>query len=157
MWVEFGLGLLLTTGVLVVLLVGCRLSPSLIGRGSRWGARLGEQGEAESRSQALLSELLSEQQYRQVLTSGYLEVPSPSREDRVYRVPSTVGMVTVYEHGCAIMRLCLQSTEPLPMADVVVMHKLLIEANEQEYLHQANQFPVQIQTVMGGLLTFRHV
>ena len=58
-------------------------------------------------------------------------------------------MVTVYEHGRAIMRLCLQSTEPLPRADVVVMHKLLIEANEQEYLHKANQLPVQIRTEMG--------
>lgn len=48
------------------------------------------------------------------------------------------GLVTVYEHGSAIMRLCLQSQEPLPKADVVIMHKLLIEANEQEYLQKAN-------------------
>ena len=92
-----------------------------------------------------------------MFTSGYLEVTSPSRANRVYRIPSTVGMVTVYEHGRAIMRLCLQPTEPLPRADIVVMDKLLIEANEQEYLHKANQLPVQIRTEMGGLLTFRHV
>lgn len=157
MWGAFGLGLLVTTGVLVVLLVACRLAPARFGRGSRWGARLSEPGAAERRSQALLRELLSEPQYHQLLTAGYVEVPSPSRAGRVYRIPSTGGLVTVYEHGCASMRLCLQSTEPLPRADVVVMHKLLIEANEQEYLHQANQLPVHIQTVMGGLLTFRHV
>ena len=30
--------------------------------------------------------------------------------------------------------------EPLPDGDVVVMHKLMIEANEQEYLQKANHF-----------------
>lgn len=34
MWVEFVLGLLVTIGVLVVLIVGCRLQPSPLGRGS---------------------------------------------------------------------------------------------------------------------------
>jgi hypothetical protein len=38
------------------------------------------------------------------------------------------------------MELCLQPVEPLPEGDVVLMHKLMIEANEQEYLRTANHF-----------------
>lgn len=150
MWVEFSLGLLVEIGVLVILIVCCPLSPSLVGRVSWWCAPLSEQREAERRSQALLRELLSEQQYHQVFTYGYLEVTSPSREDRVYRIPRRGGLVTVYEYGSVIMRLCLQSKEPLPKADVVVMHKLLIEANEQEYLQKANHVPA-LQTPAVGL------
>jgi hypothetical protein len=38
------------------------------------------------------------------------------------------------------MDLCLQPVEPLPEADVVVLHLVLIQASEQTYLYQANQF-----------------
>lgn len=141
MWVLFGLGLLVAIGFLVVLIVSCRQSPSPAGRMWRWCAPLSDGRSAESRSQALLREVLNETQYHQVLTCGYLEVTSPSLEDRVYRIPSTGGLVTVYEHGSVIMGLCLQPTQPLPKADVVVMHKLLIEASEQDYLQKANHFP----------------
>src|SRR2546422_3291520 len=55
-------------------------------------------------------------------------------DSRVYRIPGAGGLVKVYERGCAVMELCLQPAEPLPDGDVVVMHKLVIEANEQEYL-----------------------
>ena len=75
---------------------------------------------------------------------GFLEVPSPSIDHRVYRIPGAGGLVTVYEHGCLLMGLCLQPTQPLPLADVVVMHKLLLEANEQAYLQQANHFAPQV-------------
>ncbi len=33
-----------------------------------------------------------------------------------------------------------RESEPLPDGDVVVMHKLMIEANEEEYLQKANHF-----------------
>ena len=64
----------------------------------------------------------------------------PSIESRIYRIPGSGGLVKVYEKGCAVMELCLQPAEPLPDGDVVVMHKLMIEANEQEYLQKANHF-----------------
>src|SRR5258708_3052580 len=35
-------------------------------------------------------------------------------------------------------------SEPFPDGDVVVMHKLMIEANEEEYLQKANQFAPSI-------------
>ncbi len=83
-----------------------------------------------SRAKALLREMLTENQYRQLIKFGYLEVPSSSIECRVYRIPGSGGLVKVFERGSTVMELCLQPAEPLPDGDVVVMHKLMIEANE---------------------------
>ncbi|HEX2987879.1 MAG TPA: hypothetical protein VHS06_06885 [Chloroflexota bacterium] len=96
--------------------------------------------EAERRAEALLQEVLPEEQNRDLDSRGYLEVPSPSRQNRVYRVPRGRGMVSVYEDGRAIMSLCVQPVEWVPGADVVLMHKLMIEGNEEDYLRIANQF-----------------
>ena len=38
------------------------------------------------------------------------------------------------------MALCVQPLGPLPDGDVVRMHKLMSEANEEEYLRIANRF-----------------
>jgi hypothetical protein len=95
---------------------------------------------ANCRAKALLREMISEKQYQQLMKFGYLEVVSPSIDNRIYRIPGAGGLVKVYERGCAIMELCLQPAESLPADDVVVMHKLMIEANEQEYLQKANHF-----------------
>ena len=95
---------------------------------------------AESRAKVLLREMLSEHQYQQLIKYGYLEVQSPTIDNRIYRIPGSGGLVKVYERGCAIMELCLQPAEPLPDGDVVVMHKLMIEGNEEEYLQKANHF-----------------
>lgn len=96
--------------------------------------------EAERRAEALLQEVLPEDQNRDLEAHGYLEVPSPSKTNRVYRVPRGRGMVSVYEDGRAIMSLCVQPVEWVPGADVVLMHKLMIEGNEEDYLRIANQF-----------------
>lgn len=50
------------------------------------------------------------------------------------------GIVQVIENGRAIMRLCLQPVECLPDADIVVLHKLMIEGNEEAYLQKANKY-----------------
>jgi len=96
--------------------------------------------EAERRAELLLSEILRPEEYRQLKRKGYLDIPSPSRPHRTYRVPRSRDQVRVYEEGRLIERLCIQSIEPVPYADVVVMHKLMIEANEDEYLRVANHF-----------------
>jgi len=95
---------------------------------------------AESRAKALMQEMLSDNQYQQLVKFGYLEVTSPSYQNRIYRIPGSGGLVKVYEQGHAVMELCLQPAEPLPDGDIVVMHKLMIEGNEQEYLQKANRF-----------------
>jgi hypothetical protein len=96
---------------------------------------------AERRATNLLREILSPEEFRQLNWMGYVDVPSPSDRNRTYRVPRTRGYVQVIEGGRAIMRLCLQPTERIPDADVVLLHKLMIQANEAKYLEQANKFP----------------
>lgn len=95
---------------------------------------------AERRASGLLRDILTPDQFRQLIWHGYLEIPSPTEPRRVYRVPRTKGYVQVFENGRAIMRLCLQPVEYLPDADVVVLHKLMIEANEESYLQKANKY-----------------
>ncbi|BCL82812.1 hypothetical protein ccbrp13_52770 [Ktedonobacteria bacterium brp13] len=95
---------------------------------------------AERRATDLLHEMLTPEQLRQLLWHGYLEIPSSTEPQRTYRVPRSKGYVQVLENGHAIMRLCLQPVEFLPDADVVVLHKLMIEANEEVYLQKANKY-----------------
>jgi hypothetical protein len=134
------LSLFLGIWLLFLLLAIYYLSQSPDGRVSRLRESVSEHLSAESRAKALLREMLTENQYQQLIKFGYLEVPSPSIEHRVYRIPGSGGLVKVFERGSAVMELCLQPAEPLPDGDVVVMHKLMIEANEQEYLQKANHF-----------------
>jgi hypothetical protein len=97
---------------------------------------------AERRAETLLRDMLAPEEYRRLLATGFLEVPSPTRPDRVYRVPRGPGQVLVEERGRVLERLCVQpEVAGLPEADVVLMHKLLIEADEERYLSTANHFP----------------
>jgi hypothetical protein len=84
--------------------------------------------------------MLTPEQLRQLLWRGYLEIPSSMEPRRTYRVPRNKGYVQVLENGHAVMRLCLQPVEYLPDADIVVLHKLMIEANEEAYLAKANKY-----------------
>jgi len=95
---------------------------------------------AERRASDLLRDTLTPEQLNQLFGRGYLEIPSPSEPERVYRVPKGRGYVQVMENGRATMRLCLQPVECLPDSDVVVLHKLMIEANEETYLQKANKY-----------------
>lgn len=97
---------------------------------------------AKSRAEQLLTELLTQEQYVQLSRRGYIEVVSPNIPNRVYRIPKYRGRVHVYESGKAVMSLCAQPIELVPDADVVLIHKLMIEGNEQEYLRLANRFEV---------------
>jgi hypothetical protein len=84
--------------------------------------------------------MLTPEQLRQLFWKGFLEIPSPTEPRRTYRVPKSRGYVQVIEDGRATMRLCLQPMEYLPDADVVVLHKLMIEADEETYLQKANKY-----------------
>ncbi|HKT38592.1 MAG TPA: hypothetical protein VJR48_09485 [Ktedonobacterales bacterium] len=92
-------------------------------------------------AETLLRKHLTPEQYQHLAKRAYLEIPSPNRDGRTYRIPRGPGQVMVVEHGHVQERLCLQPTEPLPEADVILMHKLLIEADEPTYLATANHFP----------------
>lgn len=95
---------------------------------------------SEQRAEVLLRDVLTSAQYHQLRRRGYLDVPSPTRPNRSYRIPRSRDQVRVYEDGRLIERLCVQSIEPMPSGDIVVMHKLMIEGNEADYLRTANHF-----------------
>ena len=97
------------------------------------------QAEAEQRAETLLREVVGEAAFTRLTRRGYLEVPSPTFPSRVYLVPERQGPVTVCENGRPVMRLCVQTVERVPDYDTVVMHKLMIEGNEREYLRVANR------------------
>lgn len=113
-----------------------------------WSARVRRNGGGGANAQptpaeaaeALLRDLLDEREYQQLKHRGYVDVASPNDPQRIYRIPNYAGLVRVYEEGWAVRELCLQSVEPLPSADVVLMHKLLIEGDELEYLARARQY-----------------
>ena len=89
----------------------------------------------------LLCDILSPEQQNQMHHRGYIDFPSPSRLERVYRVQWPPGYVQVRENGKLTMWLCLRPAVSVPDADIMVMHKLMIEADEETYLQKANRFP----------------
>jgi hypothetical protein len=98
------------------------------------GGRRGGPPEAEARAEALLRDLLTEDERRRLERDGYLGVPSPSRPGRTYRVPRRRGQVRVYEGPTLVMTLCVGPVGWLPDGDLVLLHKLMIEGDEAEYL-----------------------
>jgi hypothetical protein len=126
-------------GVLLTV-VGClalKTLSRLPGDGYNWRAG----PDADKRGEELLREVLAEGEFQLLQERGYLDVPSPHTEGRIYRIPLDDGLVHVYEGGELTHRLCLQPVEYLPRYDVIVMHKLMINADEHEYLERANAFP----------------
>jgi hypothetical protein len=53
---------------------------------------------AERRAADLLRDTLTPEQFRQLVWRGYLEIPSPTEPQRVYRVPRTMA-----ERSCAFV------------------------------------------------------
>lgn len=97
---------------------------------------------AERAAESLLRRLLSNNEYDRLGRNGFLDVPSKEHPGRIYRIPRGPGQVQVVEHGRVMERLCLQpAVMGLPEADIVLMHKLLLESDERRYLMTANHFP----------------
>jgi hypothetical protein len=101
---------------------------------------------ARRRAVALLHELLTDAELDQIAKCNYLEVPSPSIADRIYRIPGAGGRVRVFDRGEAVVDLCVQPARSLPRGDVILLHKLLIETGEEAYLRTANHFPPELVT-----------
>src|SRR5215469_6335610 len=97
-----------------------------------------QQSAAKRRAGELLRAVLTLEQYNQLIWHGHIDIKSPSNPERVYRVPRLPGRVQVREKGELKMLLCLQPVGLIPDADIVVIHKLMIEADEEAYLQKAN-------------------
>jgi len=126
--------------VLVYLLIGIIVALSLI---PLWRLALDyylEWSEVNRRANELLRSVLTDEQYRQLKRHGYLDIPSPRDPECIYRVPHAPDQVGVIEQGRLKAGLCLQPLEKVPDSDIVVMHKLMIEADEETYLQTANKF-----------------
>ena len=95
---------------------------------------------AKRRAGELLRAVLTPDQYGHLMQRGHIDIASPSDPERIYRVPKGPGRVQVREKGRLTMWLCLQPLERVPEADLLVMHKLMIEADEETYLRKANRF-----------------
>jgi hypothetical protein len=108
---------------LMWLIIGCSSMPS----------------SAKRRADELLRVVLTCEQYRQWIHQGCVDIPSPSDPQRIYRVQKYPYPVQVREGGRLKMWLCLQPLERVPDADLVVIHKLMIESDEQAYLQKANK------------------
>ncbi len=93
---------------------------------------------AERRAEAVVRKLLTPLELRQLDVQGYLEVASGLTPGRVYRIPSSPGLVTVIDSGSLVTRLCLQPAQRLPDREHVLLHKLLLEGAEDVYLKTAN-------------------
>ena len=94
---------------------------------------------SERRACQLLRAVLTDEQYRHLFRWGFLDIPSPNYPQRFYRVPRVPGIVHVIESGRLQANLCLQPYDKVPEADFVVIHKLMIEADEETYLQKANK------------------
>ena len=62
---------------------------------------------ASQRAESLLRGVLSSDEYARLTECGYLDIRSPSRPNRVYRVPRDGGIVVMRENGRAIGGLCV--------------------------------------------------
>jgi hypothetical protein len=98
--------------------------------------------QAHRRADELLRSVLTWEQYRRLRRQGYIDIPSPHIPGRTYRVPRDPTLVRVIEGGRLTTYLCLQPVDKVPDADIVVMHKLMIETDEETYVQLANKIKV---------------
>lgn len=119
-----------TAGILI-------FSQELMGRIS---VEVGGRDGPSDRAEVLLRDVLEESEYQQLAKRGYFDLRSPSDAERIYRIPRYCGLVRMYEHGVVARELCVQPVEPLPTADTIAMHKMMIQGNEEEYLACARKY-----------------
>ena len=123
---------------LAYILVGILVTIALVLLGGFIVDRFLKWSGARRRADELLRTVLTREQYRQLIKRGYVDIPSPCDPQRIYRVPQAPGLVGVIEKGRRKASLCLQPLERVPDADIVVIHTLMIEADEETYLQKAN-------------------
>ena len=131
--------------LLVILLLSLALGPvrhALRHLARDLSHRYQEARSASQRAESLLRGVLTTEEYERLSDCGYLDVRSPARSSRVYRVPRYGGIVVIRENGRAIGGLCIQAVQPVPASDTVAMHKLMIEGAEEIYLKTANHLSV---------------
>jgi hypothetical protein len=126
--------------VLLILALLTRAPYSMLAYPALYAEGRADWRQAQERAERLLRQILTPEDYGLLLRRGYLELPSKLHPQWVYRVPRHQGQVKVFEGETPVLALCVQSVEPIPDADAVIMHKLMIEGDEETYLRVANRF-----------------
>jgi hypothetical protein len=109
---------------------------SVLGLWRRWR----EQRRVQQRAEALVRQTLSAAEYAQLGRDGFLQVASRRRPGRVYRIPAGgVSPVASLEPDGRVVYLCLQPADGVPGEELVLVHKLLLEADEDDYRRRANR------------------
>jgi hypothetical protein len=83
--------------------------------------------------------VLSDAEYAELRKQGFVEVASQLVGGRKYRIPANGSPVAVLEPNGRVVYLCLQPESPIPRKELVVVHKLLLEADEAGYWQRANR------------------
>jgi hypothetical protein len=130
----------LLIGMLILLTLLWRMSYSMLTRQRANYA-------AKKRAETLLRNSITDEQYQQLVDHGYLEIPSRLYPGYLYRIPRTQQRVQIYEtnqsvttpYSRKLAELCVVPCDSVPDADMVLAHKLMIEADEQTYLSIANR------------------
>jgi len=145
--------LLVAAGLVVVCVVVCLFVWPVRETGHRTFASVldhyRETREADRRADELLRDVLTPDEYTRLQERGFLDVRSGRFPGRIYRVPRDGGIVVLRENGRSVGGLCVQATTPMPAADSVAMHKLMIEGAESEYLRRANHLSIGALTRYG--------
>jgi hypothetical protein len=106
-----------------------------------WGliAAWRQKRQAARRAESLVQRILSEQERTELRRSGFLEVPSGLVRGRRYRIPRGGAPVAVLEPDGRVGYLCLQPETGVPSAELVLIHKLMLEGAEADYWQRANR------------------
>ena len=94
---------------------------------------------ANRRAEALVRQLLTDDERTQLRREGFLEVRSQEVSGRTYRIPRRGAPVAVLEPDGHVKYLCLQPETPVAPPELVVVHKLMLEGAEREYWQKANR------------------
>jgi hypothetical protein len=88
------------------------------------------------KSERLLKGILTSKQRRQWERFRYITVQSPRAPGVVYKIPDD-GKIRMFEDGKPVTDLCIYPVEYLPIGDRVATLKLMVEADEDEFLKVA--------------------
>jgi hypothetical protein len=94
---------------------------------------------AARRADALVRRVLSDAEQAELHKQGFLELASQTVPGRKYRIPAGDAPVASLEPDGRVVYLCLQPVRPIPRKELVLVHKLLLEADEAGYWQRANR------------------
>jgi hypothetical protein len=116
--------------------------PSIREANEAWAAAEGERKLARERAEMLLMENLMPAQREELKQNGYFTLRRiDEKGTRFYRIHRgrSRNVEQVTEEGRRIMTLCAHPHENVPDADTMLAQKLMLMANEQEFLRVANR------------------